>query len=60
MLGTVLWEVIKVVKVSKTPPVSFKSSYSSEELLKVHHPLKLLQDMDFEIRSDSPDWLCGL
>lgn len=60
MLGTVLWGVIKVVKVSKTPPVSFKSSYSSEELLKVHQSLKLLQDMDFEIRSDSPDWLCGL
>lgn len=50
MLGTVLVVVIKIAKINQTPLISFKSSYSREEFLKVHHPLKIIQDMDFEIR----------
>ena len=50
MLGTVLVAVIKIAKINQTPLISFKSSYSHEGFLKVHHPLKIIQDVDFEIR----------
>lgn len=56
MLGIVLVVLVKTIKVKKTPSISCKRSYFSEELLK---RMSYSQSMDFEIRSDSPYCLCG-